>query len=331
MITDTQPSTRWTSWIDAFLALRSEAFGARGFDTSLHQRCPNTTNADAITIVAIFDPFVRTHGRDGLELRWRDVRADLARAMLVDPRETYARNSVFWSTLEATCARFDDQAIEPPDASTWSGLVAELSAPIERRNAGPAGDGPFKHFDVKTFDELYLAQYQYLRELRGADVLAAEAGSNGFPKPIPRTTNADVVLLADYWSKQLANVRKVFGHESVEKRWKEIVADVDASARRGDPKAVYVHNNTFWRVLGTTSTHVATADEAPSSSSLALDSLVHSIEALPGRVADVVSGGAEAVAHVGGAAALGFLSAFKTPLLLGGGLVALYLIARKED
>lgn len=35
-------------------------------------------------------------------------------------------------------------------------------APIQRRNVGPFGDGPFRHFDAKTFDDLYACSGQSL-------------------------------------------------------------------------------------------------------------------------------------------------------------------------
>ncbi|MEP6990415.1 MAG: hypothetical protein ABJA80_05740 [bacterium] len=316
------------TWIDAFLVLRTEALGARGFDAACGERYPRTTNVDVMMMAAIFDPFVRTYGSDGLELRWRELRDELARALLADPHDTYARNALFWSTLESAIVYFDERAIEPPATALWDGLVVQLRTSPERRNAGPQGDGPFEHFEAKTFDDLYLAQYQYLRDLRGADTSPPEAGTMGFPKPIPRSTNADVLALTKYWTAQLASVPKVFGHEAVEKKWKETADTVAATATKADPNAVYPHNNAFWRVLGTTTTHIATADEAPGKAGMFLDSVVHSIEALPGRVADVVGDGARVVAKVGGAAAAGFLGAFKTPLLIGGGLLAVYLLAR---
>lgn len=318
-------STQSLSWIDAYLVVRTEALIAR---ESSGERYPRTTNADVMMLASIFDPFLRSYGSDGLKCRWRVLRDELARVLLADPNDTYPCNALFWSTLDGAVVYFDERAVEPPAAALWDDMIVQLRTAAERRNAGPKGDGPFKHFDAKTFDDLYLAQYQYLRDLRGADTLAPDAGASGFPKPIPRTTNADVLALTKYWSAQLASVPRVFGHEGVEKKWKEAADTVAVTATKADPSVVYPHNNAFWRVLGTTAAHIAAADEAPGNASMFLDSVVHSLESLPGRVADVVGEGAGIVAKVGGAAAAGFLGEFKTPLLIGGGLLAVYLLAR---
>src|SRR5205823_2420868 len=113
-----------------------------------------------------------------------------------------------------------------PIAEVWNGLFDHLGEFAELRNVGPSGDGPFKHFDnVKTFDDLYNAQFKYLRELRGFDNLNPEPGMGGANDQIPRTTNGDVVLLADYWGRQLADVKEVFGHDGVVKKWKTVLAD----------------------------------------------------------------------------------------------------------
>src|SRR5206468_143691 len=103
------------------------------------------------------------------------------------------------------------------------------------------------------------------REKRGTDTLAQPAGFSGGDRPIPRTTNADVIALADYWTAQLARVKRVAERDAIESRWKMATADVDKLARTGKPDNQYAKNNEFWRTLQQTAIHVAVADEAPSS------------------------------------------------------------------
>ena len=110
-------------------------------------------------------------------------------------RSEYAENQSFWETLPHICVYLHGQGAELPPAEVWEALLDELGG--ELRNAGPKGDGPFKHFDVNGFDELYAAQFKYLRKLRGADDKDAEPGMVGARRPIPRSTNADVIALAD--------------------------------------------------------------------------------------------------------------------------------------
>ena len=235
-------------------------------------------------------------------------------------------------------------------AATYLQLMAALRAagvPAQaapRRNIGPSGGTPFRAFDnVKTFDDLYKAQLFYLAAERGSDQLEPEPGMGGGRRLVPRTTNADVVVLADYWSDQLDRVKRVFGAAGVEERWATARADVDALARTGAPTATYPNNNRFWRLLQQAAVHVAVADEAPSKADLMLDALRDSLIALPNRivsgvqaagaaVADVASGAARAAGGAAGSFGRAMLGPLGIPVLVGGGaLVALYLVTRKPS
>jgi hypothetical protein len=237
------------------------------------------------------------------------------------------------------CVYLHSQGAPLPAPDVFAGLIVHLNEPIERRNVGPKGDGPFKHFDgVKTFDDLFNAQFKYMRELRGEDELMPEPGMVGGKRHTPRTTNADVVALADYWTRQLASVKRVFGAAEVEQRWKAARAEVDATARPGDPNAVYPKNNGFWRDLQHTAIHVAVADEAPSKSDMMIDAVKESIVNLPQNIkagaSAIASGAADvagAVGKVAGEAGKGLFSGFGAPLLIGAGLVGLFLLSRTQS
>jgi hypothetical protein len=229
----------------------------------------------------------------------------------------------------------DDLAVDPPASALWDALIEHLGTEVVR-NAGPSSDGPFGHFDgVKTYDDLYLAEYKYLREKRGADNLPAPHGVTGMQKPIPRSTNADVIALAAYWSKQLDGTKHVMGRDAIDARWKVALADVDKLARAAKPDDVYSKNNEFWRVLGDLAIYIAAAEEAPSSWNLATASLTESLHHLPETLAhvaeegaDLVATAAHAVGKVANEAGKGLFAGFGTPLLIGGGLIGLLLLSR---
>jgi hypothetical protein len=344
-----------TTWLRAFFALQASAMESRGFveqstGTEDVVRWPRTTGADVVAIAAVLDPYVRDQplrfGGHGIARRWRAVVDDLERFALGDLRGEYAENRAFWSTLPAICVYLHSEGSPLPAPDVWAALLAVLRDPSELRNIGPKGDGPFKHFDnVKTFDDLYIEQYKYLRDTRGADELAPEPGMGGTTYKIPRTTNADVIALADYWSKQLADVKEVMGHAGVVKNWKAALADVDQLARKGDPNAVYPKNNGFWRTLKNTAIHVAVADEAPTKWDLAKEAIKDSITRLPenlatgakkvaGALGDAAGDVAHGVGKIANEAGRGLFSGFGGPVLVGAGLLGLFLISRsrsKED
>jgi hypothetical protein len=337
------------SWLRAFFAMQHTAAEARGTieinaGTDAAARWPRTIGADVISIAAIVDPSLRQLADDealAIIARWRAVVADIQHEALRCPRASFSGNREFWRTLSSVCVYLHSENAPLPPAPFWTALLSQLGERLGARNAGPSGAMPFKQFDgVKTFDDLFAAQRDYLRGLRGSDDKDAEPGMQGGKKPIPRSTNADVIVLADYWTKQLARVRKVFGAETIEQRWKAATTDIDAIARKADPSAVYPKNNAFWRVLGQTATHVAVADEAPSQTDMMLDALKSSlgdlphnlkagVEAIASGASDIAGTIAHGVGHVAHEAGAGLFGGLGVPLLIGGGaLVGLYLLMR---
>lgn len=337
-------------WSDGYIALKARAEELRGSmelspGTTERERWPRTTGADAIAIAAFVAPnlyAVRGFETTGLARRWAACLADLELHALPRLGETYPENRAFWRCLgSAVIYLWSVEAPLAPQAQ-WSALLRELGELAAYRNIGPTGAVPFGPFaGVKTFDDLYIAQYKHLRDERGAIHMEPEAGMGGGTFPVPRATNADVIALADYWSKQLGRVKKVMGHDSVVKRWNDSLADVSRLARAADPAAVYPKNNAFWRVLKTTAIQIAVADEAPTKWDRALDSLKTSVRHLPENlaagaevVASKVAGGAGDIAHGAGSivnrVARGAFSRMGTPLLVAGGVVgALYLMRRR--
>lgn len=329
-------STHIHSWIDGYAAVRIRAYETRGaIELDTGARWPRTTGTDVIAIAALFDPALRAHGTPGIVRRWRATLGEIQADGLTNAHATYANNRTFWSSLEVAAVALDDLMVTPPSASLWSALLAQIGESV--RNVGPSGDAPFAHFDhVKTFDELFVAQLAYLRDKRGADTLPQPAGYSGGDHLTPRSTNADVIALADYWSTQLGRVKHIMGSDAIEARWKSAMADVDKLARHGKPDDLYAKNNEFWRALQQTAMQVAVADEAPSKTDLALDALKSSLAHLPDTIGAAAGKGAEFVAdlahaagHVASEAGKGLLAGLGKPLAIGAaGLLGLYFLTR---
>jgi hypothetical protein len=105
---------------------------------------------------------------------------------------------------------------------------------------------------------------------------------------VPRTTNADILQLATYWTSALAQVeikRRQMGPHGPEalhqagldgeiRRWRAALADVDIYATTGDPAALYVKNEAFWRASGSLSVTISVIDEAPPPFEILLDTIV---------------------------------------------------------
>jgi len=328
-----------STWLDGYLELRHRAFADRGaIELPDGTRWPRTTGEQVAAIAATFTPAIRANAAPKVVRRWRATLADIQRDALTDLHDTYINNRTFWATLEAVAVYLDNLALRPPATRAWLALfsIIESSDVTAPRNVGPDGDGPFKHFDgIQTFDDLYNAQFKYLRDLRGFDLMKPDAGTPGADRNIPRTTNADVVALADYWTKQLGDVKDIMGTEYVTKMWRAATADVDQLARHADPNAVYTKNNAFWRALQTTAIHVAVADEAPSKWDLAKESIKDSVLHLPDTIKTAASKGVDALADtaqaagkVVNAAGKGLLSGAGVPILIGAGVLGAVLLFR---
>lgn len=333
-----------TTWLDGYLELRHRAFTDRGsIELDDGTRWPRTTGGQVAAIAATFTPAVRTNAAARIVRRWRTTLADIERDALADLQDTYVHNRSFWATLEDVAVHLDGLSLRPPAMRAWKALFALIETADDGtpRN-GPDGDGPFKHFDgIRTYDELYQAQYKYLLEQRGFDELEPPPydeksyGSLGIKKKIPRTTNTDVLALAGYWGKQLDDVKEVFGHEGIEKRWAFLMADLGKHAMYGNPTAIYPENNRFWRCLKDTAIHIAVADDAPSKWDMAKESIKDSVLHLPDTIktvaskgADVLADTAQAAGRVVNSAGKGLFSGAGTPILIGAGVIGAVLLLR---
>jgi hypothetical protein len=153
---------------------------------------------------------------------------------------------------------------------------------------------------------------------------------------VPRTTNQDVLQLATYWADQLAKAKQVMGYAGVVAKWKPVMDDVDKLAKPGEASAVYTKNNEFWRGSFDVAVQVALGDESPSTWDMVVDSVKDSVKQLPqtiesgvGKGVELVESGAREIGKVVTETGKGLVSALGAPVLIGAGLLGLFLVTRR--
>jgi len=257
-----------TSWLRALFAVHERAMESRGFQQIITDedevvRWPRTLGIDVVAIASVLDQTVRAQAArnddHGIARRWQTTMEELERHALVDPLTEYTQNQEFWQTLPTICVYLHSHSAPLLQPEVLDTLFVQLGDQYVRNN-GPQTNGLFMHFDgVKTFDDLYIKELLYLKGLRGFDKMMTDDGKPP-ERIIPRSTNADVIALAEYWSKELATVRDAVEQQPAGALWKATVADVERLARKGDPFAVYAKNNAFWRALRTTAIYISAAE-----------------------------------------------------------------------
>jgi hypothetical protein len=243
----------------------------RGDDET--QPWPRTRGSDVLAIASVVDPAVRAlpseAGNFGVQRRWRYCASDLADFAIDRPAHEYAHNRAFWAGLAATLAHL--ASIDAPvPHELWPALLDE----IERASAA-AKESRERHILISAdaYDELWRRQKAELVELRGEDV-RGPSGPSGMWSTVPRTTNRDVLQLATLWSFALIKAepkatalgperRAMTGLDGVGRRWRGVMADIDALARNGEPHAVYPRNHEFWSTTAAMSVTLSVVDDLP--------------------------------------------------------------------
>ena len=310
------------NWLDGYLAARDRAYETRGaVELDFGVRWPRTTGADVIAIASLVDPAVIRHGTPGIIRRWRATRGDLERDALGAANLTYPENREFWATVEAAAVFLDDVAVPAPAPKIWNALIDELGSTL--RNADGGTD--IVHIDgAKTYDDLLEAQRALLANKRGSDTLPPPEGFQGGPAAIPHTTNSDVLQLATYWTDRLSSVKHEMGHDGIVKMWQVALDDVDKLAKPGKPDDVYPKNHEFWASARRVAVQVAISDEAPSKWDMFVGSVKTSVSHLPENVEHAIEGAAHAVEKAGKSV----LESIGAPVLIGAGLLGLFLVSR---
>lgn len=302
----------------------------RGFDLEhgpLLVQIPHTTNADVIQLAAYWqEQMARLGPADGnaiaraIRARWAAALDNVAaRAKGGAWHAIYEHNAEFWRALLAL-AIFVGGSVGAPAA--WA---CQLDAGARNASAGPA-------LDYAGTDWIAIAGRQRAdyTTLRGADVIAP-----GGPR-VPRTTNADALRLAAYWSDRLAG-RKVKATSDVSAtavltRWRDTAIEVTKRAPFADPDAVYAKNDELWRAIDSVAIQLSVTAEAPSSADLAAAALAGSVAALPDRIESIRDKLGRALVEVGdrvtNAAAAAGVAVAKPLLLVAGGALGLFLLVR---
>jgi hypothetical protein len=335
------------SWTDGYTVLRRYAGAACGWiqldSDAPDRRWPRTTGLDVIMIASFIDDAFRRVASTsylGIIRRWSSCKYDLERDALDALGDTYRGNRAFWSCLAAVVAHLAHEECPLPSQAAWITLLADIGpSQIDgaSRNAAPATDDPPVWFaSAGSLDKLYLAQRQYLANLRGFDRLAPEPDMAGGVMPVPRSTNADVMKLAAFWTKALAEekAKHANGYDTVRARWSAVERDIDQHARGGDPDAVYPKNHALWRAISSVAIHVAAslayglsaADQWRASVGEDVKVVTAQAKAIASAIAsglrDIAADAAHGAGKVLNEGARGLLGGVTTPLLIGGGVVA---------
>jgi hypothetical protein len=205
-------------------------------------------------------------------------------------------------------------------------------APLRVRNADTIKES--------AYDETWTAQRAEYEKQRGFDLRDPLPGKPGRAMKVPRTTNADILKLAGYWSDAWAKLAarwatggivNPIGLESERARWQAAIKDAEQYAKPGNPEDVYPKNHEFWRATSSLSITLAVFKESPTPYELMFDSTVQAVKDLPGRIADAAGVVANAVGNIAHEVGAGFLKGMGPPLLIGGGvLLGAYLLFRNR-
>jgi hypothetical protein len=277
-------------WDEAFHQLWLHAIQHRGLAVAtspgqmpdgVPQGWPRTRGSDVLAIASVVDPVIRElpmeTGSFGIERRWRHCASDLADLALARPTHEYAENPAFWATLAATLAYL--ASIDAPvPHDLWRALLAEIANP--GTSSVSLGEDRL-HLAADSYEELWRVQKATLSELRGVDLHELPAATSGPRRTVPRTTNADILQLATFWSLALIKVEQrrramapdvvpTLGLDGVKRRWRAVLADVDAYAKTGDPRDIYPRNHEFWRAIAAVSVTISAIDDLPLSLDLAV-------------------------------------------------------------
>jgi hypothetical protein len=278
------------AWDDAYHELWRHAAHHRGMREAIGElpghmlyqslrQWPRTCGADVVAIAAVIDPVLRAApleaGGHGIERKWRRCTTDLEDAALRELAREYRHNRTFWSAL-ASISAYLASVDAPLPASMWEALLAEVASPDRAPRNSIIVDDQL-HLTAYSHDELWQVQKRELAKLRGADVRDPGPAVMGSRMTVPRTTNADVLQLAAFWTDALADVehkRRAMGPDGPQalhaagidgeiRRWRAVLDDVDTHATTGPPAATYPKNEAFWRGTGSVSITVSVLDEAP--------------------------------------------------------------------
>jgi hypothetical protein len=256
----------FVTWNDVYQELWRNAAQSRGTITTVGDlpgaprystlpEWPRTIGADLIAIASLVDPILSETplrpGGYGITRLWQTQVIEIESIAFANPTSEYVHNRAFWSTLLAVAAHLCTMGAPTPDDEAWEALTGALWSPaIDYRNAA----GPTSHtITAATFSEMWEALRADHARARGVDVRDDELGG---ALDVPRTTNADVLMLEGYWSRPLVQLQvgvmtgalpSPDDFEDIQLEWQAITGRVDVDAVHGTPSRAYPGNLEFWR------------------------------------------------------------------------------------
>ena len=255
------------SWSDVYQQLRAKAEASRGMaglyaSTTPGATFPHTTSRDVFAIALVFDAAVNDHASRTLVARWIGE-SDLLAGEPEGSTETYVGNRSFWETLSAAAIELDRVHAPLPAMSLIDEAVRELEAtrPIAQQMHHTAETMLVTVLTEPSCQAMAVRQLEFFRMLRGPAV-----GENPSRPIVPATCNADVLVLADYWTDQLArvgaNARDTY-HRLVHSCWRDVLHRVMRHAKHAPALDIYVHNAEFWNALLLLTTQSDVRDASP--------------------------------------------------------------------
>jgi hypothetical protein len=238
------------SWNDLYQILRAKAEASRGthaLDVPSRISYPRTTNKDAFAIMLVFDDAVYTKCSAAFITRWISE-SDLLVGEPEDSTDLYVGNRSLWETLAAAAIELDLAAAPLPAPTVIDAALRELSTKVDHSSRPRhEGNAPVVTvFSEPSWKAMAVRQLDFFRALRG-EVHGGEHSTS----TVPATRNADVLLLADYWSGQIErhgeDARDTF-HRLLYSTWREVVHNVKHAAAL-PPAETYARNFEFWSAL----------------------------------------------------------------------------------
>jgi hypothetical protein len=332
------------SWNDLYEQLWMRSAESRGLSspadgsspTAEVPQWPRSKIADVAAVVAALDPIIDSmpdlQGSHGTRRMWQAMVVELEAAAANGHDEEYIGSEGFWYVLLVALAYLEVIGAALPDIETRELLIASLQRGNGQRNASDATQ--------TSGEKKWDSQQAEMISRRGFDAREPTGNMTGRTMKVPRTTNAEAIQIADYWTKQLqtfivkvvlGNITNSMGLEGQNKRWSTIVDDIDHLARSGQPDDVYAKNHELWREALALAVNLDGWGEVPSPDELLGQSFAQSLSDLPDRLAKAAGAVAHTIGNVAHEAGAGLLAPLAKPLLIGGGVaLGLILLLRRS-
>ena len=252
------------SWFELYQRFAMVAESTRGMITVTDPdegtiNFPRTTSKDAYAVAVVFDRAIHEHASEVLASRW-ECESDLLAGESDDDPSMYVGNRSFWSTLALAAAELDRAYVALPDPREVDEAMGELRTPRQVTEPRNGGAILVTVFSSPSWSGMARRQLEFFRRLRGIE------GDAALMPDIPRTCNADVQMLASYWTEQLARIGRSAGETCgrlVHACWRDILERVARHARGGMPHCTFAHNDEFWQALFLLATQSDACNEEP--------------------------------------------------------------------